>query len=76
MDNVTETTVRITSEKFWETLMKNIDEGVLFYLEATVHRCSAKNLFLKTSQYLQENTYVGVSFSIKLNAEGNLLVFP
>ena len=36
--------------------------------EAAVHRCSSKLVFLKISQYLQENSCVGVSFFIKLQA--------
>ena len=32
-------------------------------LEAAVRRCSIKKLFLKILQYLQENTFVGVSFN-------------
>ena len=34
--------------------------------EEVVVKCSVKNLFLKISQNLQENTFVGVSFLIKL----------
>ena len=31
-------------------------------------KCSVKKVFLKMSQYLQENTFVGVSFLIKMQA--------
>ena len=36
--------------------------------EAAVSRCSSKEVLLKISQYSQENTCVGVSFLIKLQA--------
>ena len=32
------------------------------FRESIMNRCSMKKLLLKTSQYLQENTFVGVSF--------------
>ena len=32
-------------------------------VEAVVHRCSSKQMFLKISQFTQENTCVGVSFN-------------
>ena len=35
--------------------------------EAVPRRCSVKNVFLKISQYSQENTFVWVSFLNKLN---------
>ena len=35
-------------------------------LEAAFRRCSSKYVFLKISQYSQENTCIGVSFLIKL----------
>ena len=34
--------------------------------KAAVRRCSSEKVFLKISQYSQENTCVGVSFLIKL----------
>ena len=43
--------------------------------EAVARRCSAKKLFLKILQNSQENTCVGVSFSIKLKASGNSVFF-
>ena len=43
--------------------------------EAVARRCSAKKLFLKTLQNSQENTCVGVSFSIKWKASGNSVFF-
>ena len=36
--------------------------------EAAVCRCSSKQLFFKISQYSQENTCVGVTYLIKLQA--------
>ena len=40
--------------KFWKSIMNRT--------------CSIKKLFLKILQYLQENTYVGVSFLMKVKA--------
>ena len=40
----------------------------LFYTEAVVTRCSAENVFLEISQNSQEDTWVRVSFLIKLQA--------
>ena len=40
------------------------------FTEAVVRRCSEKKVFFKTSQSSQENTCVGVSFSIKLHVPG------
>ena len=37
-------------------------------LEAVTHRCSLKKVFLESSQYLQENTCVKVSFLIKMQS--------
>ena len=39
-----------------------------FYSRSSHRRCSIKKMFLKISQNLQENTCVGVSFFIKLQA--------
>ena len=39
-------------------------------VETVVQRCSVKKVFLKILQNSQENAYAGVSFSIKLQAEG------
>ena len=36
--------------------------AALEQLEVVVHRCSSKEVLLKNSQYLQENTCPGVSF--------------
>ena len=44
------------------------------FLEAVVLRCSANNVFKQTTQFLQKNTYVGVSFLIKLEAS-HILIF-
>ena len=38
--------------------------------EEFIRKCSVKKVFLKTSQNSQENTFVGVSFLIKLQASG------
>ena len=38
-------------------------------------RCSIKKLFFKILQFLQENTYVGVSFLIKIHAFNTIHVF-
>ena len=38
-------------------------------IEAVTWGCSVKNVFLEISQNLQENTPVGVSFSIQLQAQ-------
>ena len=38
--------------------------------EAVIQKCSVKKVFLKISQYLQENTCVRASFLIKLQASG------
>ena len=40
----------------------------VLYLEAVVHRCSVKKVFLEISQISQENTCARVSFLIKLQA--------
>ena len=39
-------------------------------LQKVVGKCSVKKVFLKTSQNLLENTFVGVSFLIKLQPSG------
>ena len=44
--------------KLWDELQK----------EEVVGKCSVKKVFLKMSQNSQENTFVGVSFLIKLQA--------
>ena len=46
---------------------KNIKRGDT---EAVARRCSVKKVFLDISQNSQENTYVKVSFLIKLQASG------
>ena len=46
--------------KLWDELQK----------EEVVVKCSVKKVFLKISQNLQENTFVGVSFLIKLHSSG------
>ena len=38
--------------------------------EAVIQKCSVKKVFLKISQYLQENTCARASFLIKLQASG------
>ena len=43
---------------------KNYKQSILTKL----CRCSTKKVFLKISQHIQENTCVGVSFSINLQA--------
>ena len=60
----------MTSMKIRKSLLiVNVLEGVLKLqvTEAFVGRCSSKHLFLKISQYLQENTCVGLlqAYSIK-----------
>ena len=45
-------------------ILHNVYVGKSFNtLEAAVRRCSVKKMFLKILQYLQENTFVGVSFN-------------
>ena len=39
-------------------------------MEAVAQRCSVEKVYLEISQNLQENTYVRVSFLIKLQASG------
>ena len=39
---------------------------VRYYAEAVIQKCSVKEVFLKISQNLQENTCVNDSFIIKL----------
>ena len=62
-----------TSENFETTLackhpVKRKSKEPMQITEAVAQRCSIKKLFLKISQYSQENTYARASFLIKLQA--------
>ena len=50
--------------------------GTLPTTEAVVRRCSLKEVFLKSSKSLQENTYVKVSFLIKFTEHLWWLLLP
>ena len=42
---------------------------ILHFSEAVAQRCSVKNVYFKISQNSQENTCVGVSFLIQVEAD-------
>ena len=48
--------------------------GNFNHLEAVVHRCSVKNMFLEISQNSKENSCARVSFLIKLQPKGCNLI--
>ena len=51
----------------YNSKISNIYHYLKFW-KSIINRCSIKKLFSKISQYLQENTCVGVSFLIKMQA--------
>ena len=53
-----------------EFLKERINDLVIQGTEAVTSRCSLNRVFLKISHNSQENTCVGVSFLIKLQASG------
>ena len=52
-------------------LIARIPHSTVLITEAVVQRCSVKKLFLKISQYSQENTCAKASLLIKLQALQN-----
>ena len=54
----------------WSSLIWWIKLVLWFSLQAVTQRCSIKKVFLKISQYSQENTCAKASFLIKLQASG------
>ena len=59
-------------KKWFSFILLSANSGnmpyILVSLEAVVHRCSVKNVFLEISQKSQENNYARASFLIKLQA--------